>query len=341
MNSIQFTQGRRKCIVRKREREYRLVRGDLGVQMKREPIQIWGGHRKTPKRHKGDIKGFSENSRSRLRVLLSTAKWKGESKCIRCGFTLTLPWAANPDEWRKVWAAFVKRLIQRFPSVGMIWRIELTTGKAKTSGGLRRSHVHAIFWIPVDLLLGRKDVGGLSGHTDEIRRARWAYNVHALAGAWCAAWQFYAPELEERQVRYACSVGESKGNGIVVKALDDSTDGAIHYLCDHASKHKEEQLGWKGRQWGVVNRCNFSWDDEGETISADEWVATSRQLRRVGKCLRRGGGYAAQPYGDNKCFFGVTQKRLESVLEAVRQGRIGLVRGKYQSERAPKREPRP
>ena len=326
MDSITDTKGRRKCIVYKRERQYCLVRGDLGVQMKRESLSIWG-HRKTPRRKKGDIKGFSEHSRSRLRVLLSTARWKSDNKCFRCGLTFTLPWAASPDEWRKVWSAYVQRLIKRFPDVGMIWRIELTTGKAKKSGGLRRAHVHAIFWLPSVFPEKLKSLFCCGFDDDAVRLAR-LHQVHALARAWCDAWQFYAPSLTEEQVKYAISVGESKGYGIVVKWLDGSTDGAIHYLCDHTSKHKSEQLGWAGRQWGVVNRRNFEWKDDGEIVDGRVWALTSRQLRRLGKCLRRGDGYAAQPYGDNKCFFGVAQKRLETVLKAVKAGRIGEVKGK-------------
>ena len=326
MNSIIDTKGRRKCIVYKRERQYRMVRGDLGVQMKREPISIWG-HRKTPRRKKGDIQGFSENSRSRLRVLLSTARWKSDKKCFRCGLTFTLPWAASPDEWRKVWSAYVKRLINRFKDVGMIWRIELTTGKAKKSGGLRRAHVHAIFWIPFSIPGKFQSLFDCGMGDDAIRLAR-RHHAHDLARAWCDAWQYYAPSLTESQMIYATSVGESKGNGIVVKWLDGSTDGAIHYLCDHTSKHKSEQLGWQGRQWGVVNRKNFEWKDDGELVDGRVWVLASRQLRRLGKCLRRGEGYAAQPYGDNKCFFGVAQKRLETVLSAVKDGRIGETQGK-------------
>lgn len=326
MDSIIKTQGRRKCIVDRRNRRYRLVKGDLGVQVRREPITIWGGHRKTPKRARGDIQGFSEHSRSRLRVLLSTARWNG-GECARCGLTLTLPWAASPDEWRKVWSAYVKRII-RFNSVGMIWRIELTTGKAKTSGGIRRAHVHAIFWLPVgSALRGRLNVRGLSAR--DSRALMRLHNVEALASAWWAAWQFYAPELEQRQIEYATTVGTAKGSGVVVKWLDNSTDGAIHYLCDHASKHKEEQLGWKGRQWGVVNRHNFTWpetdgSESGQELDGNDWVVASRQLRRLGKALRRQGDvYAGQPYGDNKCFFGKPQERLERVLTAVKNGCIG------------------
>jgi len=75
MNSITKTQGKVKRIVVKSERSYRMVKGDLGAQLKREKISIWHNKKhKPPTRKRGDIQGFSENSRSRLRVLLSTAK---------------------------------------------------------------------------------------------------------------------------------------------------------------------------------------------------------------------------------------------------------------------------
>lgn len=322
MDSITKTQGRRKCIVYRREREYWMVQGDLGTQMKREPLSIWGGHRETPKRNKGDISGFSEHSRSRLRVLLSTAKWASDVPCFRCGLTFTLPWAASPEEWRKVWAAFVKRLINRFSDVAMIWRIELTTGKAERSGGLRRAHVHALFWMPFSV---SDDVKNIIASSTDVEAGMFirSHHVRAVARAWCDSWRYYAPSLTEAQVRYATSVGERRGAGIVVKWLDGSTDGAIHYLCDHASKHKHEQLGWKGRQWGVVNRHCLSWSDRGEAVDGRVWAVASRQLRRIGRWLRRSDGYAAQPFGDNKCFFGASERRLRTVIDAVKAGRIG------------------
>ena len=167
MDSITKTAGRRKCIVVKSERSYWMVKGDLGTQLRRERLNIWAHKRHVPpKRKRGDIKGFSENSRSRLRVILSTAKWKGD-KCRRFGFTLTLPWAASPDEWRKVWERFVIRASKKLNQVGVMWRIELTTGKASTSGGVRRCHVHAIVWLPLSFPLRRSDAS-LFGKDDVL-----------------------------------------------------------------------------------------------------------------------------------------------------------------------------
>ena len=325
MDSIVKTSGRRKCIVVKRERKYRMVKGDLGTQVKREPLHIWRHKHKPPTRKQGDISGFSENSRSRLRVLLSTARWKG-GKCRRYGFTLTLPWAASPEEWRKVWHAFVMRL-RKHVDLGMIWRIELTTGKASTSGGVRRCHVHAIVWIPIDTPLRRSDAA-MFGKDDNLSAY---FNLQAFGREWVDSWLSSAPPLTDSQVQYAFAIGEGKGYGVSYKRLDDSKDGAIHYLCDHASKHKDEQLGWKGRQWGVVNRSCFDFpsDDDGEYISGSDWALASRQLRRYSRKLRLTGSRRAQPYGDNKCFFGASEKALNDVIQAVKDGRISCV----QSER--------
>lgn len=319
MDSILNTSGRRKCIVVKSERTYRVVKGDLGTQLKREPLHIWRHKKhKPPTRKRGDIEGFSENSRSRLRVLLSTAKWKG-GKCRRFGFTLTLPWAATPNEWRKVWKSFLD-LLRKHDNLGLIWRIELTTGKAERSGGLRRCHVHAMVWLPLSKPLRRADAS-LFGKDESLDCM---LNLRAFGQEWISAWQSSAPPLTKGQIDYATSIGEGKNYGVSYKPLDDSKDGAIHYLCDHASKHKQEQLGWKGRQWGVVNRRCFAFpsEDDGERISGKDWAVASRALRRYSRRLRQSGSKRAQPYGDNKCFFGHSEKVLNDVIRAVKDGRI-------------------
>lgn len=330
MDSILKTSGRRKCIVFTRERTYKMVKGDLGTQFKREKdgksslcdlVQRLNSKRKTPKRKRGDIEGFSSSSRSRLRVLLSTAKWNGGA-CRRYGLTLNLPWAASPDEWRRVWHTFVMRLGHKRSNVGMIWRIELTTGKAVTSGGVRRCHVHVMLWIPADDVIDSKNGFVLNVQTKDKSDLIAYLNLRTIAEDWCKSWQTLTPKLTEAQCNYAMSLGMGKGYGISYKPLDNSTDGAIHYLCDHATKHKQEQLGWNGRQWGVVNRHCFTFPSDGETISGDCAVVVKRQLRRYSNSLRRSGSKRAQPYGDNKCFFGDSEKALYKVLEAAKSGKI-------------------
>lgn len=319
MNSVAHHRGIGKRIVAKRERTYKMVQGDLGTQVRREPIHIWRGKEHAPPtRKRGDIQGFSDNSRSRLRVLLSTAQWSG-GEHVRVGLTLTLPWAADADEWRKVWHRFMHRIVKRFDRVGMIWRIELTTGTAERSGGVRRCHVHSMCWLPIDAPLLRD--WALVWRRLPAAERSWL-NVQEVARAWIKNWEGFGVALDDRQVLYATSIGEGKGFGVSLKWLDNSTDGAIHYLCDHATKHKDEQLGWRGRQWGVINRHCFRWADDGETVSGHEWAVASRQLRRYSRKLRLTGSKRAQPFGDNKCFFGASETALKRVVKAAKEGVI-------------------
>lgn len=69
--------------------------------------------------------------------------------------------------------------------------------------------------------------------------------------------------------------------------------GWIRYITLHSSKHKQEQLGWKGRQWGIWNAK--AWQDvepltEGE-LTHGQRVQLARRLRahsrnRLGKKRR-------------------------------------------------------
>lgn len=46
-------------------------------------------------------------------------------------------------------------------------------------------------------------------------------------------------------------------HGVRVDLLDGSIN-AYRYICDHGSKSKQAQLGWLGRQWGIVGKSRFS-----------------------------------------------------------------------------------
>ena len=309
--------------------------GDLGTAVSREPSerksdfaemvarmeQNGESWHKPPKREHGDIRGFSENSQSRLRVALSTAKWLG-GECRRVGLTLTLPWAASPDEWRGVWSDWVSYLGTRLKRVSVIWRIELTTGESETSGGLRRCHVHAMVWVPVGEPLRKRDCS-LFERMDDVN-IRADINMRVVATSWIDNWLKRKPQLTNAQMRYATSIGsERKKNGVVFQWLNNSKDGPIHYLCDHATKHKKAQLGWVGRQWGIVNRRNFEFV-QGEPLDGKTWAVASRQLRRISKKRRADKSSKwGLPYGDNKCWFGASERVLQRVVDAAINGEIG------------------
>lgn len=62
-----------------------------------------------------------------------------------------------------------------------------------------------------------------------------------------------------------------------------SGSSALMYLTAHMSKHKSSQLGWLGRQWGVVNRASLSLLPAGSTLEVSDyvWRLIVRQFRRL------------------------------------------------------------
>lgn len=114
----------------------------------------------------------------------------------------------------------------------IVWRIELhATGK---KCGL--PHLHGTFWAPNDL--APKDV------------RRW------LVDTWL--------EIIGRTGDLAC-----RRHAVRCKPLEGA--GWFAYQAAHDTKHKEEQLGWQGKQWGVINRDAF------RKIVPDEFEFTDAQ----------------------------------------------------------------
>jgi hypothetical protein len=69
--------------------------------------------------------------------------------------------------------------------------------------------------------------------------------------------------------------------GITVKseALNDNT-ASLRYLFDHTSKKKVVQLGYHGKQWGIIGKQNITWLEEDLHLSYLQLVALIRLVRR-------------------------------------------------------------
>lgn len=72
-----------------------------------------------------------------------------------------------------------------------------------------------------------------------------------------------------------------------------SGSSALMYLTAHMSKHKSSQLGWRGRQWGVVNRSLLSLRPPCSSfhVPYEVWRDVSRQFRRLAAHLDKQGIY--------------------------------------------------
>ena len=261
----------------------RIIKGGLGYVVQG---QTTGGavikNRHT--RQEGDIKGFSRHSQRRLRETLAMARPSNPDSMV-CGMCLTIPGSILPPEKvRDIWHTFQTEVGRQFADVGLVWRIELQTRK--------QAHWHLVAWIPP------KD------------------DTPPLARACLIAALYRRVVLARIEPLTARTAYGFDTHGVKLQPLDGSTpSGVITYLADHESKHKQAQLGWQGRQWGVVGRDNLRFIGS-EVLAVDEHQhkRAARQFRRLQEHLREQGKYTGvrvTPSGNvSKSIFGKDAERL-------------------------------
>jgi len=227
----------------------------------------------------GRIKGMSAHTLSRLRQTIATLEHNRPYRLY--GLCFTIPWGGDAvtqemgeDIWRE-WIHHIGRVLDKM-QIGLLYRVELQANR-------KAPHWHLMAYLPDDMnpadvqrvltrLCSSAEGGWLScGFLP--RRCRFKDDTppaHLLALAclrltWCKALQSY----HDKAVPSAPTPPESGGMGaddtrpiidMTIKtweycyhaqALLDSCAG-MSYLAAHTGKHKQEQLGWKGRQWGIV-----------------------------------------------------------------------------------------
>ena len=221
--------------------------------------------------------------------------------------TLTMPdeLPRDPDLLRgflgrvdAAWNWWQYTLRRKFPRVGWFWRVELQ----------KRLSVH---WHMVGLV-----PDGATVDEGEIRRL----------------WSVFCERLRE---------GMSSHRGFARYAVDitwrDDIAKSTVYLSAHTSKHKVEQLGWIGRQWGVINRAALSFEPV-NVARVEPWEVTQykRTLRKLYKArlwlirdFRSPGNGKIVILGDGrKCYY---PSRRRDYLERLLRGRVAF--GKDEVER--------
>lgn len=193
---------------------------------------------------RGNITGFSRHSALRLREALSKLRVT-HSKAY--GVTLTVPWQISAyrtaqsrlfgwsfdeplmyEDYKAAFHRFGVAFRRMFPNSAAIFRHELQTRKMP--------HCHlVVYFSDVDLPYRHQDV-----NLDDVRL--WIRDK--MYQLWQSAIQF--------KFRGGSVEGFYK-KGIVVTPLDD-LPAIFRYIGDHTSKHKQSQLGYKGKQWGFLNR---------------------------------------------------------------------------------------
>lgn len=192
--------------------------------------------------------------------------------------------AVGDGLWRE-WVHHLDRLLAFF-RMGGIYRVELQVRKMV--------HWHAILYLPCDItedytreyffkMLRKSDIRGLTifpdrkedkppainvGSDDDLSRAHyWA--LSALRLSWMNAITKYHCSLFKEKAPPATPLHAEPCGGVParavpsdIKTLDfcyniiplDGVKSGIAYLASHTTKHKQEQLGYKGKQWGYLGR---------------------------------------------------------------------------------------
>ncbi len=186
---------------------------------------------------RGEIGIFSSAARRRMREAMLT-RYIEEAHLV--GATFTVPWKGTNfeplmDEFRECWHRFGVAFRRAFPHSAMIYRVELQERGAP--------HIHALAWM------ANEDTAGVGGApvvplTPAVSLAVSTVELKDM-------WLHSVPNLHRGSYR------AFKRYGVKVEPIPDA--GAMfRYLADHASKHKQAQLGYKGKQWGIIGESNLS-----------------------------------------------------------------------------------
>ncbi len=217
---------------------------------------------------RGSIRGFSRHSRLRLREFLATQTLDGELFGV-FGVCLTVPWrdlslgsahCAYKAAWNRLKASFAFR----FPNSGAVFRHELQTRKMP--------HCHMVLYLSSDDLTACADV------------RQYLTEVFGMMWLKAMAYQLYGGD--------ACGFSS---HGVKVDLLLDNV-AMFRYVSDHASKHKREQLGYIGKQWGVFNRSAFRAVDN-VRLDFPDLISRNVFFRQVAKCVRFRVKSPSSPFG--------------------------------------------
>lgn len=163
---------------------------------------------------RGKIKAFSKGARRRALRLVASLRRE-----LRPSFaTLTYPdiFDVNPRRWKRDLDTFLKRLLRRWPSAVVIWRLEPKKRKSGENKGNTAPHFHLL-----------------------IYNVPWQYMIYWMGRTWWEVVGSGDPDHLKAgtRVEYVRSVR-----------------GVLNYTAKYICKSESTSLpGW-GRYWGIVNR---------------------------------------------------------------------------------------
>lgn len=244
---------------------------------------------------RGEIKGFSRHSRLRLRDAICQCAVSGSDAY---GLCLTVPWQGGFDSivqacsvYRESWNRFTLAFRRALPNTAAIFRHELQRRKMP--------HTHLIVFV------SKADLDNLSEPLDRLIFNLWFSSIkYHLGGADALSFARH---------------------GIKLDKLSDA-DAMFRYVSDHASKSKQAQLGYKGKQWGFINRkvvkthasINYYLPDQKSLYQFQRHISRACRFRIKSDCVF-GSRLSSSLNGVSVCF--VKYSTTKKLLDFLRAGR--------------------
>lgn len=204
---------------------------------------------------RGNVTTFSRSSCRRLRKFLLNYIGDG----LAYGLTCTIPFTDLSDkDFRDLVARFRKNVTRM--GHGLIYRIELQQNKMP--------HLHCV---------------GYATSNDVIFDCQFAW--------WQALSTIMYNDEKYGEIPLICR------DGVLLYSCNISRPSSnfhrwFAYLSCHASKHKYSQLGFQGRQWGVINKQYFKLCKSDDIALDDsEYFRLLRWIRRLTRCKSKRGLY--------------------------------------------------
>lgn len=257
---------------------------------------------------RGTIKGFSRHSLLRLRQTLLISR-PSVSLYSQLGVTLTLPWRVSVDsdevfnkvtsDYKKVFNQFATSFRRRFSGSVAIFRHELQIRRVP--------HCHIVLYLSdFDFKYVSR---GRSATASDFRAIVWSMWLHALDG-----------------YGYYINLKAFHKRGVKIECLSDDL-AIFRYLADHSSKNKKSQLGYHGKQWGILNKRLIA-PAAGDVVSFDDLRSKQVFFRHVGRLVRffvpskcLFGRKLSRPFGKRSVIF-VDRRSSRKILVALNEKRI-------------------
>jgi len=274
------------CTVRQ-SAQVEIWRGGSLIHCQRDRVFI----PETPTK-RGEVRGFSRKSRSRMIATQGKIRWNTEHLPFFMGNTCPDQVPA-PEQVIGAWSKFNRRFERRFPEGALLWRKEIKDRESGACEGQWVPHYHSFAYNCPRKFEYQEE----RGEWVRLRRRNdggWRLEIYCLneqgqkvlgivediaAGVTDRLWEWWSRNWYEAMGSGQLRHYHAGTSFEQIKTIE----GVRYYTSKYMAKVEEagESAHCKGRWWGIVARCNIPW---AERVVVE---CTGREAVRIMRVLRR------------------------------------------------------